>query len=109
MTSAVGPVPDPAVCPTLSVPEAGAFCGLGRSASYVAAERGEIPTLVFNGRSVRVPTAKLRQLLGLDPAPENDEPTAPVFPIRDVSPADLPARARLVRGGGAPEPPATRP
>jgi hypothetical protein len=108
VTGGAGPVPDPSVCPTLSVPEAGAFCGLGRSASYVAAERGEIPTLVFNGRSVRVPTAKLRQLLGLDPSPESDEPAAAVFPIRGVSPVTLPARARLVRGGGTPEPPATR-
>jgi hypothetical protein len=75
-------IPSPEERPTLSVPEAGAFCGLGRSASYVAAERGDLPTLRFNGRTVRVPTARLRQMLGLDPEPGADEPTAPVLPLR---------------------------
>lgn len=40
-----------------SVPEAGAMVGLGRSESYEAAARGEIPTLQF-GRLKKVPRAK---------------------------------------------------
>jgi len=64
-------VPRPKDKPTLSVPEAGAFLGLGRTASYTAAKRGEIPTVKFNARTVRVPTSALWKLLGLldeDPA-----------------------------------------
>ena len=77
----LGPVPDPAVVPTVSVEEAGAWLGLGRSAAYVAAGRGELPTLRF-GRSLRVPTAKLRRLLGLDPEPAVDAEPATVVPLR---------------------------
>lgn len=38
-------------------PEAGAMAGLGRSGSYEAAARGEIPTIKF-GRRLKVPKAK---------------------------------------------------
>jgi hypothetical protein len=55
----------------MSVPEAGKWCDLARSASYDAAARGELPVLKF-GRSLRVPTAKLRQMLGIDPQQEPD-------------------------------------
>jgi hypothetical protein len=48
--------------PTASVVEAGKIVGLARNASYGAAKRGEIPTLRFGGR-LRVPTAKLRQMI----------------------------------------------
>jgi hypothetical protein len=58
-------VPDPAEEPILDVPRAGAFVGLGRSAAYDAARRGDLPTLKI-GRRVVVPTAKLRALLGID-------------------------------------------
>jgi excisionase family DNA binding protein len=54
--------------PVLSVPEAGALLGLGRSAAYGAVARGELPVVWF-GRKALVPTARLRALLGL----ENDE------------------------------------
>lgn len=57
-------IPDPRQHPVLSVTEAGQLCGLGRSAAYDAARRGELPTLRFNRRVV-VPTAKLLALLGL--------------------------------------------
>jgi excisionase family DNA binding protein len=50
---------------TLSVPQAGQLLRLGRSQAYEAAARGEIPTLRF-GRSLRVPKAKLRRMLGLE-------------------------------------------
>ena len=73
-------IPDPADTPTISVEEAGHWLGLGRSAAYEAARRGEIPTLRFN-RSLRVPTAKLRQMLGIDAEPEADSSTGSVVPL----------------------------
>lgn len=57
-------VPDPKARPTISVPEAGELLGLGRSASYEAAKRGDIPTIPV-GRTLKVPTAKVLDLLGL--------------------------------------------
>jgi excisionase family DNA binding protein len=75
MTAAL-PIPDPAVCPTVSVEEAAKWVGLGRSAAYEAARRGELPVLRF-GRSLRVPTALLRQMLGL----KESEPIALAVPL----------------------------
>lgn len=57
-------IPDPRERPTLTVPEAGALVGLGRSASFDAVKRGEIPALRF-GRRLAVPTARLLEMLGL--------------------------------------------
>lgn len=51
--------------PTVSVPVAGKALGLGRSASYEAARRGEIVTLRFGSKLV-VPTAWVRKVLQLD-------------------------------------------
>jgi hypothetical protein len=54
--------------PTADVPEVGRICyGLSRNGSYDAARRGEIPTIKV-GRLLKVPTAPLRQLLGLEAA-----------------------------------------
>ena len=64
MSSVVGPIPDPVLCPTVSVEQAAQWVGLGRSAAYEAVRRGELPVLHF-GRTLRVPTARLRQMLGL--------------------------------------------
>jgi excisionase family DNA binding protein len=75
------PVPDPALVPTVSVEEAGAWLGLSRSAAYEAARRGELPVLRF-GRSRRVPTAKLRAMLGLDAESLSEPPAAVMVPIR---------------------------
>ena len=47
----------------ISVVEAGQLLGLGRSAAYAAAGRGEIPTLRF-GRKLVVPVAELERLVG---------------------------------------------
>jgi excisionase family DNA binding protein len=63
MTDAV--VPDPRLRPVLSVEEAGRILGLGRSAAYDAAKRGDIPTIRF-GRRLMVPTAGLRKRLEID-------------------------------------------
>ncbi|MFJ8043847.1 helix-turn-helix domain-containing protein [Kitasatospora sp. NPDC096147] len=62
-------VPDPRVQPTMTVPEAGRFLRLQKAASYNAAKRGEIPTITV-GRRLLVPTARLRELLGMDPTAE---------------------------------------
>jgi excisionase family DNA binding protein len=62
---ALAAIPDPSVCPTVSVEEAAGWLRLGRSSAYEAARKGEIPVVRF-GRTLRVPTARLRALLGLD-------------------------------------------
>lgn len=45
----------------LTVPEAGKLLGLKPRASYLAAERGDIPTVRF-GRLIRVPRAALMRM-----------------------------------------------
>jgi excisionase family DNA binding protein len=48
---------------TISVPEAGKrYFGLCRGTSYIAAQRGEIPTIRI-GRRVRVPVRTLEAML----------------------------------------------
>lgn len=59
-------IPDPQKRPTISVPEAARLFGItGRATAYDAAHRGEIPFIKV-GRQMRVPTAKVLALLGLD-------------------------------------------
>lgn len=59
-------LPDAEAVPTMDLwPDTGTLLGLSRKSTYGAAKRGEIPTLRF-GRRLVVPTARLRQLLGLD-------------------------------------------
>ena len=48
----------------MTVEQAGQFYGLGRSAAYAAAARGDIPTVQL-GRRVVVPTAVAARQLGL--------------------------------------------
>jgi hypothetical protein len=50
--------------PTCSVPDAGRALGIARNAAYQAAAEGEIKTVRL-GRSLRVPTAWLREVLEL--------------------------------------------
>ncbi len=78
-------IPNPAEVPTVSVPTAGQWYGLGRSASFEAARRGDIPTIRI-GRKLVVPVAAVRRQLGLD----MDEPPA-------ATPG-APAALSLVRG-----------
>jgi excisionase family DNA binding protein len=59
-------LPDPHETPTLTVEEAASALGIGRSAAYEAARRGEIPTLSI-GRRLLVPTAALYRMLDLVP------------------------------------------
>jgi hypothetical protein len=49
---------------TLSVPEAGAFLGLERSAAYAAARRGDLPTIRLGSKRLVVPAARLAEILG---------------------------------------------
>lgn len=97
---------------TLTVPEAGALCSLGRDAAYAAAERGELPARRV-GRRLLVPThALLIEVLGMTPdlardvlgLPEtlasatNDGPTTAVTPLH---PRSDPANARPGPGTAA--------
>jgi len=52
--------------PTVDVyPTAAEALGLSRAATYEGVARGEIPSIRV-GRRIRVPTAALRRMLGLD-------------------------------------------
>ena len=63
--SAIDPASLP---PVLDVPTAGRLLGLGRSAAYDLILAGRWPTPVLRlGRRLRIPTAPLLALLGLDP------------------------------------------
>lgn len=53
---------------TLSVEEAASLLGLGRSAAYEAARRGELPSRRL-GRRVIVPVPALLNWLGIGPQP----------------------------------------
>jgi hypothetical protein len=72
-------LPDPAEQPTVPLwPGAGRALGLGRSATFAAHRRGEIPWPVWKiaGRLV-CPTAAVRLALGLDGDRENGGGDAP--------------------------------
>jgi hypothetical protein len=66
-------IPDPREKPTVSVEEGGRIFGLGRSKAYEEANRflqtdgaEGLPAVRF-GRSIRVPTARLLSMIGLEP------------------------------------------
>jgi excisionase family DNA binding protein len=46
----------------MTVPEAGRLLGLNRNRAYLAAARGEIPTIRI-GKLIRVPKAALRAMI----------------------------------------------
>jgi excisionase family DNA binding protein len=56
---------DPTIRPTVSVDEAAIVLGVSRGTAYDAVERGELPSIRV-GRRIRVPTASLARLVGLD-------------------------------------------
>lgn len=75
-------IPDPAEQPTLDVEVAGRFVGLGKTKSYEEANRfirtkgaEGLPAIRF-GRTLRVPTAQLRRLVGLDEPLRDEAPPA---------------------------------
>lgn len=74
---------------TWDVPQSGKWLGIGRDAAYAAAARGEIKTLRL-GRSLRVPTAWLLEVLGVTPTdsaatPSTDTADAPTEPTEEAS------------------------
>jgi len=59
-------VPDPEQQPVMAIPDVGwLLFGLKPAASYKAAARGDFP-VITSGRRKVVPTAKLRQMLGME-------------------------------------------
>ena len=66
-------LPDPREKPTLSVIEVSEILGWGRSAVYEGVRRGDIPSLRV-GRRIRVPTARLHDLLGIAENPKSEPP-----------------------------------
>ena len=56
---------------TTTVPIAGELLGIGRIRAYDSARKGEIPTMRF-GHAIRVPVAKLAEMLGLPVEEVND-------------------------------------
>jgi hypothetical protein len=63
----------PKTIATDSIPAAGKlYLGLGATASYAAADAGDIPT-IGKGRNKRAVIPLLRQKLGLPPLPEPPE------------------------------------
>lgn len=61
--------------PTVDLLTAGRMLGIGRSATYRARKSGEIPTVKV-GRQFRVPSAPLKQMLGLVPLAGSTEASA---------------------------------
>jgi len=62
------PLPDPVREPTIDIERAGRLLGIGRNAAYTAAARGDIPVIRLGPKRIRVPTARLLALLGIDAA-----------------------------------------
>jgi len=65
-------LPNPWAVPVVSVPIAGLLLGMSKTRAYVAATRGDIPTITLAGVKV-VPVADLYGLLGL-PLPARPSP-----------------------------------
>lgn len=49
---------------TATPAETASFLGLGKNATYEAIKRGEIPSIRI-GKSIRVPTASLKAMVGI--------------------------------------------
>lgn len=69
-------LPNPYAVPVVSVEVAGALLNMSRSSAYLAASRGDLPTITMNG-SLRVPVGALYVLLCL-PLPPPGPTTRPV-------------------------------
>jgi predicted DNA-binding transcriptional regulator AlpA len=62
-----------ALPPVLDLPTAAGLLGVGRTAAYQLVREDQWPTPVIRvGRLIRVPTAPLLALLGVDPLKERD-------------------------------------
>lgn len=71
--------------PTISVERAAELLGISRSSGYRGIHSGEIPAIHIGGR-IRVPTAKILAMLGLDQVQAaNPNGTSMVTPNRSVT------------------------
>lgn len=70
-------LPDPDEQPTMTVDEVAAAIGMGRSQTYDAVKRGEIPSIRVGSRKILVPTHALREWLGHRTGPVVAVPDAP--------------------------------
>ncbi|MGH1571759.1 hypothetical protein ACRAWG_15110 [Methylobacterium sp. P31] len=61
--------------PTVDVELAGRVLGIGRNAAFAARAAGDIPSVKV-GRQYRVPTARLREMLGLPTADQTPPASA---------------------------------
>lgn len=52
--------------PTVSVEEAGRYLGVSRAFAYSMVRAGDMPVIRLGSRRVRVPSAKLLAMLGVD-------------------------------------------
>lgn len=57
----------------ISVQQAGTLLGVSRRRAYELVEAGTIPAIRY-GRALRVPSAKLLDLLGIQPWGDRDDP-----------------------------------
>ena len=69
-TPASGEKPPTLTRQTLTVDEAAALLGIGRTTAYVAVRDGSLPTIRI-GRRLLVPRAQLERLLGESTTPED--------------------------------------
>jgi predicted DNA-binding transcriptional regulator AlpA len=66
-------IPDPATRPTIKPEEAFRLLGCGRTSGYEMIRQGTFPVPVLRlGRTIKIPTAPLLELLGLRPAGRSD-------------------------------------
>lgn len=72
MTAQTGPAPTATIDelrsgpPTLSIGQAAAYLGVSRAYGYVMAREGRLPVIHLGPRRVRVPTAGLLKMLGVE-------------------------------------------
>lgn len=59
-------LPEPTERPWLTVAEVAQITGEGEKAIRAAVAKGDLPSLRV-GRYIRIPTARLRRVLGIDP------------------------------------------
>lgn len=62
--------------PTVSVEQAGRLIGISRAHAYAMVRDGSMPVIRLGPRRVRVPSAKLRELLGVHERPSQTEELA---------------------------------
>ncbi len=90
-------IPHPDEQPTMKLwPEVGEALRLKRSATYAAAQRGQIPTIRIGGK-VLVPTACLRRMLQLDQAEDVEDLRFAGVPPMALDPAVIPRQAEQSR------------